>query len=57
MNTAPNTRRHTSRYLTGFALLFLFDLLAIIGSKDIIESCILLFLFMVNLFAINHFSS
>lgn len=57
MNTAPNTRRHTSRYLTGFALLFLFDLVAIIGSKDIIESCILLFLCTVSLFAINHFSS
>ena len=49
----PNTRRWTSAKLATISGLFIIDLLALIGSTDIVESLGLVILMGFNLWAIN----
>jgi hypothetical protein len=49
----PNTRRWTSVKLATIAALLMIDLLALIGTGNIIESLGLVLLVLVNLWALN----
>jgi hypothetical protein len=49
----PNTRRWTSVKLATIAALLMIDLLALIGTNNIIESLGLVILVVVNLWALN----
>ena len=49
----PNTRRWTSVKLATIAALLMIDLLALIGTSNLIESLGLVILVIVNLWAIN----
>jgi hypothetical protein len=49
----PNTRRWTSVKLATIAALLMIDLLALIGTGNIIESLGLVILVIVNLWALN----
>jgi hypothetical protein len=49
----PNTRRHTSLKVATIVALLLVDAMAILGSKDILESCAFVALMLVNLWALN----
>ena len=49
----PNTRRWTSVKLATIAALLMIDLLALIGTSNLIESIGLVILVIVNLWAIN----
>ena len=49
----PNTRRWTAVKLVSIAALLFIDLLALIGSGDLVESLCLVLLVLVNLWALN----
>jgi hypothetical protein len=49
----PNTRKWTSVKLVSIAALLMIDLLALIGSGNLIESLGLVILVLVNLWALN----
>ena len=49
----PNTRRWTAVKLVTIAALLMIDLLALIGSTNLVESTALVILVIVNLWAIN----
>ena len=49
----PNTRKWTSVKLVTTAALLMIDLLALIGSTNLVESTALVILVLVNLWAIN----
>ena len=49
----PNTRKWTSVKLVSIAALLFIDLLALIGSGDLVESLCLVLLVLVNLWALN----
>jgi hypothetical protein len=49
----PNTRRWTSVKLVTIAALLMIDLLALIGSANLVESTALVILVLVNLWALN----
>ena len=49
----PNTRRWTAVKLVTIAALLMIDLLALIGSTNLVESTALVILVLVNLWAIN----
>ena len=49
----PNTRRWTSVKLATIAALLMIDLLALIGTSNLIESLGLVILVIVNLWALN----
>jgi hypothetical protein len=49
----PNTRKWTSVKLVSIAALLFIDLLALIGSGDLVESLCLVLLVLVNIWAIN----
>lgn len=49
----PNTRKHTSLKLATIGTLLLVDLLATIGSTNLVESCAFAALIIVNLWALN----
>jgi len=49
----PNKRRYTTAKLATISGLFIIDLLALIGSTDIVESLGLVILMGFNLWAIN----
>lgn len=50
----PNTKRYTKLKYTIIALLLIVDLLALIGSTDIVESLALVLLVLANLWALNY---
>lgn len=50
----PNTRRHTSLKLATITVLLVVDVLAIIGSTNLVESCAFAGLVIVNLWALNY---
>ena len=50
---APNTRKHTGLKITTLGTLLIVDMLAMIGSSNIVESCAFAALVMVNLWALN----
>jgi hypothetical protein len=49
----PNARRWTSVKLVTIAALLMIDLLALVGSTNLVESTALVILVIVNLWAIN----
>jgi hypothetical protein len=49
----PNTRRCTSVKLVSIAALLFIDLLALIGSGDLVESLCFVLLVLVNIWALN----
>jgi hypothetical protein len=49
----PNTRKWTSVKLVTTAALLMIDLLALIGSTNLVESTALVILVLVNLWALN----
>lgn len=49
----PNTRKHTSLKLATIGTLLLVDLLATIGSTNLVESCAFAALVIVNLWALS----
>jgi hypothetical protein len=49
----PNTRKWTSVKLVTIAALLMIDLLALIGSTNLVESTALVILVIINLWAIN----
>ena len=49
----PNTRKWTSVKLVSIAALLFIDLLALIGSGDLVESLCLVLLVLVNIWALN----
>jgi hypothetical protein len=49
----PNTRKWTAVKLVTIAALLMIDLLALIGSTNLVESTALVILVIVNLWAIN----
>jgi hypothetical protein len=49
----PNTRRWTAVKLVTIATLLMIDLLALIGSANLVESTALVILVIVNLWALN----
>ena len=49
----PNTRKHTGLKLVTIGTLLLVDLLAMIGSTNLVESCAFAALVVVNLWALN----
>jgi hypothetical protein len=49
----PNTRKWTSVKLVTIAALLMIDLLALIGSANLVESTALVILVIVNLWALN----
>lgn len=51
---APNTRRWSAAKLAIIGGLLIIDLLTLIGSKDFIESLILVGLVLVNIWALNY---
>ena len=52
-----NTRRHTHRYLSAIALLFVADLVALMLSNSPLESVILFILFVINTAVLIHYTS
>ena len=50
---APNTRKHTAAKLATIGTLLIVDMLALIGSTNIVESCAFAALVIVNLWALN----
>jgi hypothetical protein len=50
---APNTRKHTGAKLATIGALLVIDMLALIGSQNIVESCAFAALVIVNLWALN----
>ena len=50
---APNTRKHTSLKIATIGTLLLVDLLACIGSINLVESCCFAALVIINLWALN----
>lgn len=50
----PNKRRYTKFKYAIIATLLLVDILALIGSTDIVESLALVLLVLVNLWALNY---
>lgn len=49
----PNTRKHTSLKLATIGALLVVDLLACIGSTNLVESCCFAALVIVNLWALT----
>jgi hypothetical protein len=52
-HVAPNTRKHTAAKLATIGALLVVDMLALIGSTDLVESCAFAALVIVNLWALN----
>jgi hypothetical protein len=52
-SVAPNTRKHTGAKLATIGALLVIDILALIGSQNIVESCAFAALVIVNLWALN----
>jgi len=50
---APNTRKHTGLKIATLGTLLIVDMLAMIGSTNIVESCAFAALVIVNLWALN----
>lgn len=54
--TPPNRPKRTAWYLTGFAFLVIVDLLALGGSRDLVESLTMVGLTAINLWALDRYS-
>ena len=54
--TPPNRPRRTAWYLAGFGGLLLVDILALAGSRDLVESLTLVGLTIINLWALDRYS-
>ena len=54
--TPPNRPRRTAWYLAGFGGLLLVDILALAGSRDLVESLTLVGLTVINLWALDRYS-
>jgi len=52
-HVAPNTRKHTGLKIATLGTLLIVDMLALIGSTNIVESCAFAALVIVNLWALN----
>jgi len=52
----PNKPKHTIWYLAGFGGLLLVDILALAGSRDLVESLTLVGLTVINLWALDRYS-
>lgn len=50
---APNRRKHTAAKLATIGTLLVVDMLALIGSTDLVESCAFAALVLINLWALN----
>lgn len=50
----PNTRKHTSLKLATIGTLLLVDMLALIGSTNLTESCCFAALVIVNMWALTY---
>ena len=54
--TPPNKPKGTAWYLAGFGGLLLVDILALAGSRDLVESLTLVGLTVINLWALDRYS-
>ena len=54
--TPPNRPRRTAWYLAGFGGLLIVDILALGGSRDLVESLTLVGLTIINLWALDRYS-
>ena len=52
----PNRPRRTAWYLAGFGGLLIVDLLALGGSRDLVESLTMVGLTVINLWALDRYS-